>query len=230
MFYDIGLTYPEEDNPRELLREAKELGYKGIGFSSLGYPLPFKALIKACNKIGLDYVKRLDISSHNKVVIKEALRKYRREVEVIVVHPLSVEAARLAARDSRVDVLNFHLKPELFEPVEAKMMALNGKVLEVNLRELISNGATLRLIHLYRRMIYLAQSFKVEILISSGASKPIELRRPRDLASILLFLGFKGDFRRTLSEVPFRIVSTNRAKLSKRFVARGVWLADEGKI
>ena len=228
-FYDVGLKYPSTCDTRSFLEEVKRLGYKGLAFASQASPNEVGKIAEVCRKVGLDYVNRLDIVSSSASHIKALLRRYRLEVELIVVHPLSVEAARLAARDSRVDLLNFQERPELFEATEAKMMAAHNRMLEINLRNMmlrIDEPDYLKIVRVYRRMISLSQAFKVKLVISSGASSPLELRRPRDLASILHLLGFEGDIYDPLSKNPFMIIETNRAKLSGKIAMRGVWISD----
>ncbi len=69
----------------------------------------------------------------------------------------------------------------------------------------------------------MAESLKVSLVLSSGATDVRSLRKPQDFASLGMLFGLDLPHAlEALSETPFAIVERNRQKLSPDYVASGV--------
>ncbi|MEN2974860.1 MAG: hypothetical protein ABDH32_04690, partial [Candidatus Caldarchaeales archaeon] len=64
---------------------------------------------------------------------------------------------------------------------------------------------------------------KVDLILSSSASKPSELRSPYEMASLLSVLGFDKKYTLdSVSSIPMKIIESNLVKLSPDYISRGV--------
>ena len=216
-----------QNNPLEFIKRAFELGYKYIAF--VHFNKVSKELIKEykrlCADYGIDYVIRVDLEISNNIPrIKRFLRKYRKDYEIIVARPRSIEAARFSARDRRIDVIYFDDKAPKFDSIQAKVMKENEKFLELTFRELLCKEIRERTIKKYLRIINLAVENKLKIIVSSGARCINEMRSPRDLAAcftILFKIPVNKPYELT-SENPISLIEKNRFKLSRNFIMPGI--------
>jgi len=227
-FYDLYIVASTEDIPKFLERGLK-LGYRGIAISGLSISTREKLEID----LNVEIISRLDLYFDRNIQAKRILRKERRNFEIIVAHPKNVNAARFSARDRRIDMINFHGNEHLFGPVQAKLMANEGKILEVCLKRIrvLNKKSSLRtlfsIIRRYYNMLTLAREMGVDVVCSSGASDPYEMHPPRDIAAFISTLGLGDRAIYSLSKIPMSIVERNRLKLSNKFIAPGVMLLDE---
>jgi RNase P/RNase MRP subunit p30 len=81
-----------------------------------------------------------------------------------------------------------------------------------------------------RKETLIAKKFGVPIVLSSGASDPYLLRKPRDYAFFTYLFGL--DFNtaeKAISENPRAIIERNKKKASANYVAPGVYIVKNGK-
>ena len=77
---------------------------------------------------------------------------------------------------------------------------------------------------------FTAVDFHVPVVVSSGVSDPLLVRKPMDLAALSSLFGPTGKLALdAVSANPSSIVTRNREKLSPKFVAPGIKLVREGK-
>ena len=221
----------------EIAQMAVELGYSSIGLADFNMNnLRFASSLKEkFSSYGLDLITRVDLHAGSLGELKRLLRFFRRKVEVISVFCDDLQIARLAARDRRVDLLNFDSmgwRENFFDLAEAKLALNGGSALEINLTDFIGKadvGSMIKMLRVLSENVKLARRLGVPIIFSSGARNILEMRAPRDLAAIgSLFNLTEYECRASVSSVPMEIVSRNRAKLSESFILPGVWLVKEG--
>ncbi|MCS7096153.1 MAG: hypothetical protein N3F10_05095 [Candidatus Bathyarchaeota archaeon] len=220
----------------QVIKKASELGYRLISIpvdrSMRGDQL---ARINAVSReFGLDFAARLDLKPKSPGELLRLLRKFRRSFEVLAVICDSKAVARQAAKDRRVDVLNFPPDPRrrFFDKAEAELASQNLASLEIDIEPIIrlEGPARMRLLAALRKEASTALSFHVPIVISSGATEALYLRKPLDAAALaMLFDMDKTLALDALSRVPVEIVKRNRAKLSPDFIAPGIRLIKSGK-
>ena len=225
------------------LEQAKRLMIKSaeLGYSQIGVPLPpnvkdevVRALRQVSDESGLDFVTRLDLAPRSPSELLAGLRRFRRSFEVVSVFCGSKAVARQAAKDRRVDLLcfpSFRSGKGFFDRAEAELASVSGAALEVDLVRVFRNlesSSVVGFVSRLRREAAIARSFSVPIVFSSGASKPLLLRKPHDYAALALL--FDVDAPRALkglSENPASIVERNRLKQSPDYVEPGVRLIRE---
>jgi len=99
----------ELDATIKFIKKAKNLDYTQIGFSVdiISDKHSTDTIQNFCTEKHIDFVSRIDLSPRNRNELKSQLRKVRRKYEIICVKCKTKEVARQAAKDRRVDLLNF---------------------------------------------------------------------------------------------------------------------------
>jgi ribonuclease P/MRP protein subunit RPP1 len=119
-----------------------------------------------------------------------------------------------------------------FDWAEAELASSSLAGLEVDVKPLLvlEGPARVRLLSCMRREVSIAREFHVPIVVSSGASKAMLLRKPRETAALASLFGL--DEIAALDAVSTNasaIVMRNREKLSRGFVAPGIRVVKEGR-
>ncbi len=237
IFADLHLRVNPKDATatQQLLERAAKMGYCKISipFSSQLDDNHATALKAACTDLGLDFILRADFKPHNQEDLMRFLRKFRRKLEVICIVCDSKDLARQAAKDRRVDLINFpnlDYHKRFFDRAEAELASCSLTALEVDVKPLLvlEGPSRVRLLNSIRREISIAKEFHVPIVVSSGVSEAQLMRMPRDLASLGYLFGLnESEALDAVSTNPETIVVRNRAKLDSKFVAPGITIIKE---
>ena len=238
-FVDLHLRINPKDiqTAQRLIGKAAQLGYDYISvpFSQGLQENETAALKDICIKTGVDFVLRADFKPRTQEDLMRFLRKFRRKFEVICIISDSKEIARQAAKDRRVDLINFtnlDYHKRFFDRAEAELASCSLTALEVDIKSLVvmEGPARVRLLSCLRREVSIALEFHVPIVVSSGVDVENLLRMPRDLASLAYLFGLdEAHGLDAISTNPYAIVLRNREKLSSRFIAPGISVVKEGK-
>jgi ribonuclease P/MRP protein subunit RPP1 len=239
VFADLHLRLVGDDlaQAQKLISKAAELGYKqvAISLSPVEKPSIIPHLRQLCIASGLDFVTRIDLRPKNENELLSQLRNYRRKFEIIGVFCESKEVARQAAKDRRVDLLNFPLpdyRRRFFDHAEAELASGASADLELDAKPILilEGPARVRFLSSLRREASIAKEFHVPIVVSSGASEPFLLRRPREMAQLSSLFALTDDSALdAVSDSPSKIVINNREKLSEGFVAPGIRVIKKGE-
>lgn len=220
----------------QVITGAARLGYRfiGISFSPKVTATEIQQVRALCEEAGLDLVPRLDLHPPTPRRLLAALRKFRRRFEIIAVFCVSKPVARQAAKDRRVDLLNFpslHFRKRFFDKEEAELASNALASLEIDMKPLlIFDGVTrIRLLSMLRKEVAVACKFHVPIIISSGVPVGHLMRKPRAFAALASLFDLDRPTRiAAVSTSPLQIVERNREKLSKDFVAPGIRIIRRG--
>ncbi|MGA2768299.1 MAG: RNase P subunit p30 family protein [Candidatus Bathyarchaeia archaeon] len=214
--------------------------------SKLGYGLiavPFRKsseeqirhVRETCEKADVDFASRVNLRPRTPEELVLSLRKLRRRFEIVAVMCESKGVARQAAKDRRVDLLNFpqpDFRRSFFDAAEAELASNCLASLEVDVKPLLTleGPARIRLISSLRREVATAREFHVPIVISSGISDEMLMRKPRELAALASLFDLSGVYSlEAVSKNPVALVKRNREKLGSKFVAPGIRLIRRGK-
>ena len=105
-FIDFHLIAPNEiKEANKMISFAKKVGFQGIVMTFSGTPPTI--LKDNASNIGIDLFSRSDLRPNNLNELTIALRNHRRRYDIVAVYCSSKKVARQAAKDHRVDVLNF---------------------------------------------------------------------------------------------------------------------------
>ena len=217
-----------------------------IKASKLGYTLiavPFRKFSEeqirqvreTCERSNVDFASRVDLRPRTPEELISFLRKLRRRFEIVAVMCESKSVARQAAKDRRVDLLNFpqpDFRRGFFDAAEAELASNCLASLEIDVKPLLTleGPARIRLLSSLRREVATAQEFHVPVVISSGVSDEMLIRKPRELAALASLFDLIGvQAREAVSKNPSAIVKRNREKLGSRFVAPGIRIIRRGK-
>jgi RNase P/RNase MRP subunit p30 len=221
----------------QIIGKASRLGYSLIAltFPSKLAEEETQQLARVCDEAGIDLAFRVDLVPRTPRELTLDLRRVRRRFEVVAVMCESKNVARQAAKDRRVDLLNFpslDFHGRFFDKAEAELASHGLASLEIDLKPLLTleGPGRIRLLSSLRRETSIAQDFGVPIVISSGVSDKMLIRKPRELAALAsLFDLDEASAAEAISKNPVAIVKRNRDKLSSRFVAPGIRIVRRGK-
>jgi len=231
---------PDLGNDEQVTRIIKKTSQFGYGLIAIPLPQNFpeekiRKLQNICKENRIGFASRVDLKPRTPNELIRSLRKLRRRFEIIVVVCESKQVARQAAKDRRVDLLNFlgcNRRKRFFDKAEAELASNALGSLEIDIKPLLTleGPARIRLLSSLRREVAIAEDFHVPIVISSGASNELLTRKPREMAALTsLFDLDKCSAINTVSKNPLAIVKRNREQLSPNFVAPGIRLIRRGK-
>lgn len=231
-FADLHLRVPLKDlvQTEKMVKKAADLGYK-----ILGIPVPVNAtsqllsnLKNICATVNVDFVSRVNLFPSNSNSLLKDLRKYRRKFEIISVRCNTKDVARQAAKDRRVDLLQFsmtNMRQRFFDNQEAELAASALAALEIELAPVLqlTSSSRIYLIARLRKEIATAKRSKVPVILSSGATTEYLMRGPYDNAAITSLFDFSVESAlNALSSNVSIIVERNRKKMKPNFVAPGI--------
>ena len=238
-FADLHLRINPKDQQtfERLIKKAAKFGYSYVSVPFIHETSEEEAskLKAVCKESGIDFVLRADLRPRTENELMHYLRKIRRKFEVICVVCDNKEVARQAAKDRRVDLLNFpslDYHKRFFDRSEAELACNNLACLEVDVKSLLvlEGPARIRLLSSLRREVAIACEFHVPVVVSSGVGDERLMRMPRDMASLAYLFGLDECCAlEAVSTNALAIVKRNREKLSSRFVAPGISVVKEGK-
>ena len=220
-----------------MINKAAALGY-GLVASPLAPEARADEIAKlktVCKEAGIDFASRVDLRPRTENELMQQLRRLRRKFEVVCVSCENKAVARQAAKDRRVDLLNFPLldfRRRFFDRAEAELACNSLSGLEVDVKPLLvlEGPVRVRLISSLQREAAVARAFGVPIVVSSGVSTELLLRKPRDMAALAFLFGLdEASALKAVSQSANAIVKRNRDKLSTKFVAPGIRVVKEGK-
>jgi len=227
-FIDLHLMPGDTDASESMLLEATRLGFTGVGLTQDTRNLD--SPVKEPRGDSLNIARRIDLRPRNPNELTSSLRRIRRRFEIIAVECRSKPVARQAARDHRVDILNFptqiHVRRRVrFDRQEASLASGTNCAYEINLSDLLNKGAhvTSRLLSMMTVEVENAIRHDVPVVVSSGADEPLLMRGPRELAASMQLLGIgEEESLDMVSDIPWRMLEMNRGKLEPSYVSPGV--------
>jgi RNase P/RNase MRP subunit p30 len=238
VFADLHLRINGKDKAQtqKLMVKAAELGYKQVAVQLAPETRSeeISYLRGSCVDVGLDFVSRVDLRPRSQDELLGLLRKLRRRFEVICVLCETKEVARQAAKDHRVDLLNFPLldyRRRFFDRAEAELASSCTSGFEIDMKPILvlSGPARVRFLNCLRREVAVALEFRLPVVVSSGVSEPILMRKPREMAILGSLFGLTGDVALdSVSKNPTKLVMRNREKLGTGFVAPGIRVIKRG--
>ncbi len=238
-FADLHLrvNWKDQAATTRLVNKAAVLGYELVA-APLAPEIRAEEVAKlrsVCSEVGLDFASRVDLCPRNQNELLSLLRRLRRKFEVVCVLCETKEVARQAAKDRRVDLLSFPLLDyhwRFFDRAEAELASSGLATLEVDAKALLvlEGPARIRLLSCLRREVAVARAFRMSIVVSSGVSEALHLRKPREMAALASLFGLDGTAAlEAVSENPLAIVRRNREKLGSGFVAPGIRVVKGGE-
>jgi len=202
----------EPDMVSHVVDIASKLGYSALCIEDKGFDWRVKRLNVGDYKIVL--VKKKTLIEAGEDDLKEKLRGIKTIYPIVSVKPIGIQAARLSARDGRVDTVVLDKDTINFiDKTQARMMKEYRKILEVPLNSLLKSSRREKAM-IYRRLL-MFYYYGVPIIYSSGACEWNELMHPRsiiELLSSILDVDPKN-IALSISSVPREILLRNGVKI-----------------
>lgn len=206
-----------------------------LGFSMVGLSFPsglgrdrMERVARIFRETGLDPVMRTNLRPSSRNELLRILRKVRSQFEVVAVECTNPRVSQVAVRDRRVDLVYFspENRPASFRTTLARM---SHSALEVNLSHVLRSELSHSVISRLSENLRAARDSSVPVVVSSGASSPLELRGPREMIAVISLLSDRAELGpECVSTVPRSIVERNRGKLASEYVEEGVRLVRAG--
>lgn len=231
-FYDFCVhAVPDGENTAEQLAAlARHFGYSGIALANHSDKLPqSQPELSSTNEF--EIFRGIELVEENPSKLHGLIGKFRKSVDVLIVHGGSENINRAALENPQVDILNHPAfdKSSGLNQVLAKAAAENNVAIGLTLRSLLhSRGPRrVRLLSDLRANLDLARKYDVPLVLSSDAMSCFDLRSPRDALALAEVCGLEEDEAlEAMTTVPERIISRNR--LGPGYIREGVEVLEEG--
>src|SRR3989338_332628 len=219
-----------ESTPEEMANRAKILGYKGMCFVVY---YKGKENLKKIRKEIEDVSKRtkleifLGIEARNIHELNK-LAKIRREFDILLARGHDINFNRKSVEMPEVDILThpeFERKDSGLNHIMIKLAAKNNVAIEINFREILLSSKTTRsfILHNIANNVMLCKKYKTPIIICSGAISHWQLKDPSILQSMgCLFELELNEAKKSLTEIPSRIIEAVKEKRSRKWIMPGV--------
>jgi RNase P/RNase MRP subunit p30 len=198
------------------------------GYNAVGLTVPTGLLrgrldmLRDCfQDSGVEVFLRADFTCSKREELLKLLRRFRFTFDIIGVRCTNHNLALVAARDRRVDLIFFDsaTRNVWFDDSIANV---SRSALELNLSILFEVANHLILTRLMKD-VRIAQRHNVDVVLSSGATSPLLLRTPIQLAAIGEILGLsKQQATMGVSIIASRILERNLERRSRNYVEEGV--------
>jgi len=223
-FADLNLRPSQEAKTQERLAEVvRDLGFSMVAASHVDGSVQesFRNLLKGK---GVDMATRVDIRAKNRNQLLTSLRRLRDAFEIVAVECLSPQAAVVAVRDRRVDLVCFNPRNPSVK-FRGSLARICNASYEVTLSKLIYSRPDEfpRLLARVKDEVRLAVEKDVAVVVSSGAENPLMLRGPLEMAAFAKLVGLVNSrAAESVSKAPLDLVHRNRLRLSESYVTEGV--------
>ena len=231
-FYDFCVhAVPDGENTAEQLAAlARHFGYSGIALANHSDKLPqSQPVLSSTNEF--EVFRGIELVEENPSKLHGLIGKFRKSVDVLIVHGGSENVNRAALENPKVDILNHPAfdKSSGLNQVLAKAAAENNVAIGLTLRSLLhSRGPRrVRLLSDLRANLDLTRKYDVSLVLSSDAMSCFDLRSPMDALALAEVCGLEEDEAlEAMTTVPERIISRNR--LGPGYIREGVEVLEEG--
>jgi len=217
---------PKVDDESSCARMAQLValsGYKAVGLSiPTGLLGDRQKFLRRCfQDKGVEVFLRVDLTCSKREELLKLLRRFRSMFDIVGVRCTNHNLALIAARDRRVDLIFFDSAARnvwFDDSIGNVSMAM----LELNLTSVLKTPNSLVFTRL-RKDIEVARRHNVGVVLSSGATSPLLVRTPIQVASVAEILGLsKHESISGVSTIPRSIVDRNLKRRSRSYVEEGV--------
>jgi ribonuclease P/MRP protein subunit RPP1 len=230
-FYDFCIhAVPDGENTAEQLATlSRHLGYSGIALTNHSDKLPLsQPVLPSTNEF--EIFRGVELAEENPSKLHGLIGKFRKFVDVLIVHGGSETVNRAALENQRVDILNHpaFAKSSGLNQVLAKAAADNDVAIGLTIRPLLhSRGPRrVRLLSDLRANLDLARKYDVSLVLSSDAMSCFDLRSPMEILAMAEICGLEEDEALdAITIVPERIISRNRP--GPGYIREGIEVLEE---
>ncbi len=191
MYADLYLVPISLNEFREMVKLLNYWKIDLVAIDVISSKLSLNEAKRVARENGVEILSRVTCNATTRREVLECIHRWARSVDLIAVRPLAAEAARVAARDSRVKIVS--MDPSMaryMDRSQATLLRQGGGVIELVMDSFIK-GSRLSARRLRSFMIIArrAAAFKVNLIVSSGAKTRWDLWHPRVVAGLLIAMG-----------------------------------------
>ena len=160
----------------------------------------------------------VEIEAKNQEDLKKQVQKFRKKVDVILVHGGDLKINRAATEDPRVDILSHPYRSRFDSGVNhvlAVKAAENRVAIEINLKYflLTRSNQQYRVLSQFRQIMKLHRKYRVPVIITSDTNSFYGLRNPKDVIALAACFGMTEDEAfSALSKTPQEIIQRNKIR------------------
>lgn len=206
---------PDGDNTVEQLSTlAMHFGYSGIAIANHSDKLPQSPPLLASTN-GFEIFRGIEIIEENPSKLNSLVGKFRKSVDVLIVHGGSENVNKASLENPRVDILNHPSfdKSSGLNQVLAKAATENGVAIGLTLRPFLNSRGPrrIRLLSALRANLDLVRKYDVSLVLSSGAMSCFDLRSPMETLAMAEICGLEEEEAlEAMCIVPEKIISRKR--------------------
>jgi len=181
-----------------------------------------KAISQLFRDKGMEVCTRIDLTSNSRQELLRLLRRFRSLYDIVSVKCMNQNAATIACRDRRIDVVFFDPANNRARFTHPLANLLHG-TLEINLQPLLSSRNTSFNLSRIAKEASIAREHRSRVILSSGANSPLFVRGPLQLMAVGSALGLDSEQSRSaVTDVPLALIARNSFRRSRAFVEEGV--------
>lgn len=232
MFFDFHV----KENLK-LAEEAERLGYTGLALFNTGEGHHKPGHNREIDGGGTDnetlnqkssikIYKGILIQAKNPEDMRQKVKKFRENVDVIMVRGGDQKINRAACEDPQVDILSkpyFNRRDCGINHVMAKKAALGEVAIELNVKYLTKTNSYLhyKVLSHFREILKLKRKFNFPLIITSDAESIYDLHTPKDLLALSKCFGMDSEEAEdALSGTPLKIIE--RSNIRNKVIVAGV--------
>jgi len=179
-FADFWIKITQYDEALPFVERLCKLGYTAACVETEMQGVEWQALTQKASEVNLALVRKKVVEAKRRMDVLEACRR-KPPKSILTVRPLSREAFMTACRDERVDTVYVDVHNV---EIDRHVIQVLKNFLEITLDDFLRYMMDKEM---FKRLVTTLQVIKkkrIRCIISSGASNPLMLRSPRQLASI----------------------------------------------
>jgi len=228
-FYDFNVhSSPDgKSTPQELAALAKHFGYSGLAITNHSTASATSVVSKTED---FEIFRGIEIVASNPSKLHGLIGKYRKTVDVLVVHGGSENINRAAVENANVDILAHPqtARDSGLNHILAKSASDNDVAIEFNLDAIIKgrDGRRVHALSHFRKNLDLVKKYDIPAILTSNASSYFDLRAPEEMIALAGLFGMSNDEAiSALSATPSAIITRNRPEAG--FIRKGVEIIHE---
>ncbi|HDM36291.1 MAG TPA: hypothetical protein ENG09_03430 [Candidatus Syntrophoarchaeum butanivorans] len=202
-----------EDEIELMVEKLSEFGFSGcviLNHSDMWYSSPDLE-----PPPGFSIYQGVEIRASSPRELVRLIGKFRPMVDLLAVHGGDEVIDRLALGDPRVDLLSH---PGRMNHIMMRLGSKKGVALELNLFDIIHGRGKRRTRSLFmmRENVRLARKYRMQVVVTSGASSIYDIRAPREIISLSKLLGMNQEEAKDALSVTPRHLLDKRARGHRR--------------
>ncbi|MHA1771123.1 MAG: RNase P subunit p30 family protein [Candidatus Thorarchaeota archaeon] len=178
------------------------------------------------SKKGVQILPRTNLTGKTLNALRTQINQTRRKAIIVSVPLKEINIVNWAAEDSRIDVLTLISRDRKYglKPTTAKLAADSDIALELPIRPIMVSFGFERskILKIYREATVTALEAGMQVVLSSGAQAPIEMRSPAAIRYIGEVVGLGKEYLSDAEKWGYERIQRNIERIDRDFIAPGI--------